>query len=95
MSSGKVSVAESICGAGENGSVGSIKERGGMRGMVRRRRLARTGAAPPCTVDGVAGDRTRVGRPTLASLWASAIAENCADSKAGRGYFEYFEGISS
>ena len=57
-----------------------------MRGMVGRRRLARTGAAPPCTVGGVAGDRTRVGRPTLASLRASAIAENCADSKAGRGW---------
>ena len=84
MSSGKVSVAESICATGENGSAESSKERGGMRGMVERRHRVRTGAAPPFAVDGVAGDRTRVGRPILASLRVSTIAENCAHSKAGR-----------
>ena len=79
-----MSVAENIRGTSGNGSNKPGKERGGMRGVVGRRRLVRIGAAPPCTVEGIAGDRTRAGRPTLASLWASALAENCADSKAGR-----------
>ena len=60
------------------------KENGGMRGMVGVWCPVGTGVAEPLAVDGVAGDRTRAGRPTLASLWASTIAENCADSKAGR-----------
>ena len=64
MSSGEVFVAESIRGTGEDSSAGSIKERDGMRGVVGRRRLVRTGAAPPCAVNGVAGDRTRAGRPS-------------------------------
>ena len=84
MSPGKVSVTESLCGTGENGSAEPSKERNGMRGMVGRRHLVRTGAAPPFAADGVAGDRTGVGRPILASLRVSTIAENCADSKAGR-----------
>ena len=42
MSSGKRSVTGSVRGAGENGSAESSKERGGMRGMVERRRPARS-----------------------------------------------------
>ena len=47
VSPGEASVAESICGTGdttgEAGSAGSSRERGGMRGMVGRRHLVRTG----------------------------------------------------
>ena len=57
-----------------------------MRGMVGRRRLVGTGAAQPFAADGVAGDRLRGVWLTLASRWASTIAENCAESNAGRGW---------
>ena len=57
-----------------------------MRGTVGGRRLVRTGAAPPFAVDGVAGDRTGAGRPSLARRWVSTMPENCADSKDGRGW---------
>ena len=56
-----------------------------MRGMMGGKRLVRTGAAPSFAVDGVAGDRMGAGRPSLARRWVSTMAENCADSKAGRG----------
>ena len=56
-----------------------------MRGMVRRRRLVGAGATKPFAADGVVGDRLRGVWLTLASRWASPIAENCAESKAGRG----------
>ena len=56
-------------------------------GMVGRRRLVGTGAAQPFAADGVAGDRLRGVWPILASRWASAIEENCAESNAGnRGW---------
>ena len=55
-----------------------------MRGMMGGGHLVRTGAAPPFTVDGVAGDRMGTGRPSLARRWVSIMSENCADSKAGR-----------
>ena len=44
------------------------------------------GAGQPFAADGVAGGRLRGGWLILASLWASTIAENFADSKAGRGW---------
>ena len=74
MSSGKRSVAGSVRGAGENGPAESSKERDGMRGMVEGRRPVRIGAVLPCTVDGAAGGRPRVGWPTLAIVWASTMA---------------------
>ena len=40
--------------------------------------------AAPLTMGGVAGDRLRGVWLILASRWASVIAENCAESNAGR-----------
>ena len=57
-----------------------------MRGMAGRRRLAGTGAAQLLAADGVAGDRLKGVWLILASRWASTIAENCAESKAGAGW---------
>ena len=51
-----------------------------MRGMVRRRRLVGAGATKPFAADGVVGDRLRGVWLTLASRWASPIAENCVPS---------------
>ena len=57
-----------------------------MRGMVGGWRPVGTGVAQPPAVDGVAGDRLGGVWPILASRWASAIAENCAESNVGRGW---------